>query len=152
MAEPTNLLAFPALSKQLGIPPRTLRRLQAAGVIEPAVPGKGRTAALYEPMATARAIIAERTGGSARDRRDDAQARLLELKISRESRDLLDRATIDRAASTIIHTARGRLLRLPAELVRAGLVPASGEALITQAIHETLRELARLASVAELVG
>jgi histone H3/H4 len=145
----TLLLTLPACSAALGPSERTLRRLQAEGAIEPKRPAAGRTPALYDALAVARALIAK--DDSAKDERDRAQADFVRLKIKRETGELLSKADVDRAARRIIDASRGRLSRMPDDLRDKGLAPDFID-LVDQAVREALEELAGLAAVTREVA
>src|SRR5688572_23858339 len=92
-----------ALARALGIPLRTLYRLRETGVIAPAVAGAGSRGGLYDPLDCARRVLAERSSAETpRDRREEAQARLLELRYKREAREVLDRAEVVRQGRGVV--------------------------------------------------
>jgi hypothetical protein len=130
----------------LGVGTRTLERYHADGVIRPARPSQGSHPALWAPLAVARALLAQRQSGS-RDRRELAQAKLLELRFGRESGELLNRTDVIRRGQAVAKAVAAHLLALPAAMVRGGVVPPEGEAALTDYIRERLDELSRLESL-----
>jgi hypothetical protein len=138
-------IALSALARALGMPLRSLYRLRETGVIVPAVPGAGSRGGRYDPIDCARRILAERSSAATpRDRREEAQARLLELRYKREAREVLDVGEVVRQGRGVILAVTARLLRLPSDLVRAGVIPSKGEAAVERHVREALEELARL--------
>ena len=141
-------LPMPALAAGLGVSVRTLRRHQQAGVITPSVLAAGRRPALYDVLDVAGRLLAERSAAATpRDRREEAQARLLELRYKRESGEVLARSEVVRQGRTVVHAVTARLLRLPSALVRAGAVSPDQEELAEQIVREALEELAALERV-----
>jgi phage terminase Nu1 subunit (DNA packaging protein) len=150
-----TLVDRPVLARILAVSVRTLASLEAERVIEPAERGKGRRRSMYALESIVPAYLAYRdrqvTGREVtpRDRRDLSVAGLNELRLARERGDLIEKDAIMRAGRGVVETARARLLRLPADLRRAGIVADDkGEAAAERAVRDALEELARLESVA----
>jgi len=83
----------------------------------------------------------------AREQRDLAQAALLRLRVAKEEKALLPADAVARDGRGIVQTATARLLKLPSELVRTGVVPAEREELVEAVVREALDELSRLTSI-----
>ena len=145
MATTISAVSLSALARALGVPLRNLYRLRETGVIAAAVPGAGSRGGLYDPIDCARRVLADRSSAETpRDRREEAQARLLELRYKREAGEVLDVAEVVRQGRGVVLAVTARLLRLPSDLVRAGVVPSKGEAAVERHVREALEELARL--------
>jgi hypothetical protein len=136
------------LATALGVSVRTLRRLQAAGTIEPTERAAGRRPAKYDPVAVACVLLGRpQDAQDARAARDKAQAEWLRLRVSRERGDVFPRAAVIRAGRAVIDVVRTRLQRIPAELVRAGAVLPDGELIAESLVRQSLEELAGLETV-----
>jgi|SRR3990172_9444271 len=138
-------VTLPELARTLGVGERTLYRHREAGDIAPVVPGSGRRAALYDLLAVAKVLLARPE--DARQERDRAQAALLRLRVAREERFLLPAAAVARDGRGVVQTATLRLLKLPSDLVRLGVVPAEREELVEAVVREALDELSRLETI-----
>jgi hypothetical protein len=145
-------MSLTPLARALGLSTRSMERLVARRIVEPAQPGRGRRPALYSSLDAARRIIAHRTKMSARDRRERAQARLLELRLRRETREALPRVDVVHRGQAVVKAVTAALLRWPSAMVRAGVIPPEGEKAAHAYIREQLAELARLESPAHLTG
>ena len=133
------------IARALGVGVRSLYRHREAGDIEPLVPGRGPKASIYDLVAVARVLISRPE--DAREERDRAQAALLRLRVAREERALLPAVDVARDGRGVVQTATARLLKLPSDLVRLGVVPAEREELVEAVVREALDELSRLESI-----
>jgi hypothetical protein len=130
----------------LGIKPRYHRRLEVEGVLPVArdgASGKGNNA-LFDLPAVVAAFLAYKVGRrppSPRDARDQAQADLTRLRLDRERGQLLARDDVERTGAAVLTAVSAKLRSLPSRLVRAGLVPVDGEALVGEAIGEMQGEM-----------
>lgn len=137
------------LTRALNRSHRHVADLLEAGVVAPVVPGKGRRPAVFDALVAIPAALRHerqktRPGESARDRRDASQAALNELKLSRETGELVSRPEVVRAGRTIVFAARDRLLRLGHDLVQRGAIAAPHAAAVDDVVREALTELSRL--------
>jgi hypothetical protein len=103
------------LAAVLGVSVRTLAALEAARVLIPAQPGKGRRGAQYDLTVAVPAYLAYQaaqrpTSGSARERRDHAQAALAEYTLQVRRREYLLAADVGRAWVAQIAGARALIL------------------------------------------
>jgi phage terminase Nu1 subunit (DNA packaging protein) len=114
-------------------------------VIAPAEPRRGARPSRWNLADCARKILAHTAELTPRDRREQAQAQLLELRYRRESREVLERATVIRKGVAVAKTVSAHLTSLPSRMVKDGLVPPEHEAAIDGYIRERLDELSRLA-------
>lgn len=132
-----------------GVPERTFAKLEADGVIVAMQRGRGRRSSLYDLRVIVPAYVAhvssQKVGDdrAARARRDDAQAKLHELRLARERGELIRRAPTIAEARTIVHAAKARLLALPHQLEQHGACTAEGKQLAEGIVREALEELSR---------
>jgi hypothetical protein len=151
--EPVNgLVTMPGLAAALGVNLRALQRAQTEGVIVPARPRCGSRPAGWDVVDVARALLRHRAQEQPRDRRETAQAMLLELRFKRESREVLARADVVRRGQAVAKVVTAHLTGLPARMVRDGILPPEGEAAAATYVGERLDELARLADAGYLAG
>ena len=148
----SDRLTMPSLAAALGLSMRSLERFQTQGIIAPAEPRRGSRPSLWNVGDVAKRIIAHRAQMTPRDRREQAQAQLLELRYRRESREVLERTTVIRKGIAVAKTVSAHLTSLPSRMVKDGLVPAEHEAAIDGYIRERLDELSRLADEGYLAG
>jgi phage terminase Nu1 subunit (DNA packaging protein) len=72
-----------------------------------------------------------------------AQARRTMLDVHTREGQLLPRQSVIDDGKAFILATRARLLALPRELTRAGVVPVDKQAEVTKLIHQALEEMAR---------
>lgn len=137
------------LARALAVSNRHLGDLIAAGVVAPAVPGKGRRGSVFDALVAVPAALrherSKRPGDSARDRRDRAQAQLAEQLHRRRAGEVLERDDVERVWSTHVSATRTALLALPrslAERLAQATTPAETEVILREAIYGVLRHLA----------
>jgi hypothetical protein len=147
-----GLESLPHVAEALGLGVRTVGRYQSLGVIVPARPRQGSRPAGFDRLDCARRIIAYRGQETPRDRRELAQAKLLEQRYKREADELLDRRDVVRRGQGVAKTVAAYLLALPARLVRDGILPPEGEAAADKYLRERLDELARFGDARYLTG
>jgi hypothetical protein len=137
-------------ARVLDISVRTFERLEASGALKPSVPGKRGAAARYDLLELVPAFLRhlrQQQPESPRDRRDNSQAALNELRLKKETAELIPRAAAERAGQTVVRTASALLQRLAYDLRRAGLVDDDGEELVEQAVRAMLVELSGLKEI-----
>jgi hypothetical protein len=142
----------PIAAKVLGISERQFSRLEAAGVLVAATPGRPGRPAVFDLAVIVPAFIRHRTGGaeSPRDRRDRSQAEYVELKIAKERSRLLPRADVIREGTAFIVAVSAKLRALPSRLVRAGAIPPTAEPLVVELVADMQAEMARWRSELDL--
>ena len=138
---------MPQLASSLGVSERTLRRYHAEGVIEPAVPGRGRKPAQYDLVAVARTLISQ--PDSPRDEKDRAQAELTRLKVSREKGDLVRADKVLTDSYACARVVQAQVLAVPDRMAPL-LAAESDPGAIHLALSVELR--AALTSTAEILG
>lgn len=136
----------PTAVRLLHVSTRTFDRLEAAGVVGPAVPRKGTRGATYDAVSLVGAYLKHReeqlTGSvdSPRDRRDKALADWTQLRIDRERQLLLPRDEVVSEGQRYVAAVQARLRavapRLRQEAGAGEAITAKVEALIEEAIGE----------------
>jgi hypothetical protein len=148
---PRQTLVFPAtlaeIARALGYSERQFQRHKEAGAIEALKPGAGPKPAVYDLVAIARMLI--NRPEDSRMTRDAAQAEWLQLRIQKERRELLPAGEVQRAGRGLVHAATARLLRLGADMVRLGVIPAKKQGEVDAVVREALESLAALTKLAE---
>jgi hypothetical protein len=138
----------------LGLGERQFRRLEEQRVIRPAVPGSGRTPALYDVPALVADFLAYRLRqAEARTPRDQLaleQARLARVRYRRERGALLPRSEFVRRAQLLAAAVSAKVRALPTRLVRAGVVADVQEPTALAAVDELLQEIATWQTEQEL--
>ncbi len=137
-------------ARVLAISPRAFQRLEAAGVLAPAIPGKGPSPGLYDLTVVVPAYLrhlARERPEPAKDRRDRSQAELNELRLKHRRGELFDARIALEAWSGMVTAFRAQALALPRSLaeILVHLVPqgpAAVEAKLTEAIRDCLTTLA----------
>lgn len=115
------------LARLLGISSRQIAYLEADGVLRPMRRGRGGRASVFDALEVVPAYIAHLTAEdpdtlAPRDRRDLAQARLVELRVQRETGDLIERDLVVRAGQQYTRAWVAKLRWLPRQLLTAGLI------------------------------
>lgn len=137
--------ALSAVAEVLGVSEKTLRRRLAEGILPaPVRPAAGRTPALFDVLAIARALVS--APETPRDLRDRAQADFVSLKAAALRASLVEAEEVQRAAESVIRTATARLLRLEDDVTRTH--GADLGAAVAAAVRDALTELSHLGEVA----
>ena len=131
---------------------RALERYQTNGVIKAVEPRRGNHPSRFDVLDVARRVIAHRAQESPHDRREGAQAQLLELRFKRESRELVARDEVIRAGLRVAKTVTAYLTTIPLRMVKDGVIAPEHEAAVDGYIRERLDELSRLADETYLAG
>jgi hypothetical protein len=136
--------------KFLGVAERTFAKLEADGVIVPAIRGSGRRPSFYDLATITPAYITHLkavspVGGEreSRSRRDLSQAELNELRLAERKNELLPRDQVVREGRAAILAVRAKLLAMPRRMAQAGYIPVEKQPAVAAMIRETLEEMSR---------
>jgi phage terminase Nu1 subunit (DNA packaging protein) len=126
----------------LGLSVRHFARLESEGILRAA--SRRRTGNLYDPAILVKGYLAYLHGmnGKPRDRRDLAQAELLELRHRRERGDVISRAAYIKHGQLLAAAVSAKLRAIPSRLVRAGVLVDAQEPTALAAVDEVLQEIA----------
>jgi len=138
------------LAKILGVSVRHIATLEADGVIVPVLRGKGGRASTYAletvvpsyitSFSSAPAVGRDR---EARGRRDDAAARLMELRIAEQQGRLVDIETVIRDGRSHVLGWTAMVRSLPRQAVNTGVVTRENESRLAALCRQLLLEISK---------
>ncbi len=134
----------PAAARVIGVSVRTFERLEAAGTLTPTFRGRRGQQSSYDLATLVPAYlrhVRELKPQMPRDRRDLAVARLNELRLRRERRELVPRRSVGLLYAAVQQAVRAAVLRLPTDALQRG-VPAEHEAVLRDLAAGVLNTLA----------